>query len=485
MQSKHGSDTTKDVSMMEKKPITRKAKLILATWNIGLFALVWAYYYNSTVYPMKYLLGMVFSTVLYGTLYMFLCNLYKGFRIASNQIGETVFSQFLGFAIADFFLYLQGCLIRNTMINVLPGALTVVMQIMGSAMIVSITKRYMRSHMQPKDTIIIYGRGTKEEEICAFEQRLLQKYAHLFHITKHINERDIAFCMTKEIQKTHTVLLYEVTHHTRKKVMKYAIANKKTLYFTPTIEDITLQGCTEKHLLDTPLQKYNYVYEKPTEYTGKRAFDVTFALFLLVLTAPFMLLSALLIKLEDHGPVFFKQKRCTKGGREFEIIKFRSMIVDAEKKSGATLAFKNDDRITKVGRFIRATRLDELPQLINILKGDMSFVGPRPERPIFYDEIVKEVPEFTYRLRVKGGLTGYAQIYGKYNTVFADKLKLDLLYIENQSFFMDIKLILLTLKIMFMSESTEGIENEKLQKTQKVNEEIENEVLEYEARAVK
>lgn len=470
--------------MMEKKPITRKAKLILATWNIGLFALVWAYYYNSTVYPMKYLLGMAFSTVLYGTLYMFLCNLYKGFRIASNQIGETVFSQFLGFAIADFFLYLQGCLIRNTILNIVPGALTVVMQIVGTAMIVSITKRYMRSHMQPKDTIIIYGRGTKEEEICAFEQRLLQKYAHLFHITKHINERDIAFCMTKEIQKTHTVLLYEVTHHTRKKVMKYAIAHKKTLYFTPTIEDITLQGCTEKHLLDTPLQKYNYVYEKPTEYTGKRAFDVTFALFLLVLTAPFMLLSALLIKVEDHGPVFFKQKRCTKGGREFEIIKFRSMIVDAE-KYGVTPCTENDDRITKVGKFIRATRLDELPQLFNILKGDMSFVGPRPERVEHVEQYTAELPEFAYRMRVKGGLTGYAQIYGKYNTSAYDKLRLDLLYIENQSFFMDLKMILLTLKIMFVAESTEGFDEEKSKNMQEVTACLEEEALEYRARAVK
>lgn len=470
--------------MMEKKPITRKAKLILATWNIGLFALVWAYYYNSTVYPMKYLLGMAFSTVLYGTLYMFLCNLYKGFRIASNQIGETVFSQFLGFAIADFFLYLQGCLIRNTILNIVPGALTVVMQIVGTAMIVSITKRYMRSHMQPKDTIIIYGRGTKEEEICAFEQRLLQKYAHLFHITKHINERDIAFCMTKEIQKTHTVLLYEVTHHTRKKVMKYAIAHKKTLYFTPTIEDITLQGCTEKHLLDTPLQKYNYVYEKPTEYTGKRAFDVTFALFLLVLTAPFMLLSAILIKVEDHGPVFFKQKRCTKGGREFEIIKFRSMIVDAE-KYGVTPCTENDDRITKVGKFIRATRLDELPQLFNILKGDMSFVGPRPERVEHVEQYTAELPEFAYRMRVKGGLTGYAQIYGKYNTSAYDKLRLDLLYIENQSFFMDLKMILLTLKIMFVAESTEGFDEEKSKTMQEVTAGLEEEALEYRARAVK
>jgi len=470
---------------MERKTITRNSKLCLAIWNIGLFGLVWGSYYNDFVYEERYVLGMGFSIVMYGVLYYFLCNLYKGFCIASHQVGETVFSQFLGLGIADLFLYLQGCLVGNAVINLIPGCMTVLAQVLGTAFIIIVTKKYMQKHMKPKDTIVIYGRGIRETEIVAFEQRLLSKYNHLFKINRRINEREIAFCMTKEIQKTHTVLLYEVTNHTRKKVMKYAIAHKKTLYFTPTIEDITLQGCTEKHLLDTPLQKYNYVYDKPTEYTGKRAFDVIFALFLLVLTSPFMLLSAILIKIEDHGPVFFKQKRCTKGGKEFEIIKFRSMVVDAEKKSGATLALKNDDRITKVGHFIRSTRLDELPQLFNILKGDMSFVGPRPERPVFYEEITKEVPEFTYRMRVKGGLTGYAQIYGKYNTAFADKLKLDLLYIENQSFFMDVKLILLTLKIMFMSESTEGIENENTQNTRKANEEHEGEVLEYRARVVK
>lgn len=171
----------------------------------------------------------------------------------------------------------------------------------------------------------------------------------------------------------------------------------------------------------------------------------------------FFLVIAFLIKATDGGPVFYKQLRLTKGRQEFMIYKFRTMIQDAEKDGHARLASEKDDRILPVGRFLRATRLDELPQLINILKGEMSVVGPRPERPELAEEIEKELPEFAYRLKVKAGLTGYAQIYGKYNTTSYDKLKLDLTYIRNYSFFLDLKLMIMTPKIMLMKESTEGV----------------------------
>ena len=172
-----------------------------------------------------------------------------------------------------------------------------------------------------------------------------------------------------------------------------------------------------------------------------------------------MLLTAIAIKLYDGGPVFFKQARCTIGGKVFYIHKFRSMIVDAE-KYGAIPATDKDPRITKVGNVIRATRIDELPQILNILKGEMSIVGPRPERVEHVEKYSKEVPEFSYRLKVKGGLPGYAQIYGKYNTSAYDKLRLDLMYIENYSLLLDIKLILMTLQIMLRKESTEGFKQE-------------------------
>lgn len=445
---------------MEKKNITNAARTLLVLWNIGLFAIVWSLYYNGYTFESYRKLGGIVSCLIYGIIYLFLCHLYKSFRIASMQIGETVFSQVLCFGMADLVLYVECCLIHNHFVNLVPGVLTVLLQIAGSIGLVVATKRYMLGHLPRQSTIIIYGKEVSKQEIQEFKNRLLNKYAHLFDVQKMISEREISFGMEETISKVSTVLLYEVSHRARKKLMKYTIAQKKNMYFTPSIEDITLQGCTEKHLLDTPLLKYDYVYVTPSEYTGKRLFDIVLSLVLLILTSPFMLLTAIAVKLEDGGPIFFKQKRCTKNEREFEIIKFRSMVVDAE-KNGAVLCAKNDNRITKVGNLIRKTRLDELPQLINILKGDMSFVGPRPERKEFIEEFTKELPEFKYRMRVKGGLTGYAQIYGKYNTSAYDKLRLDLTYIENQSFILDLKMIMLTLKIMFIPESTEGFGAEK------------------------
>ena len=154
---------------------------------------------------------------------------------------------------------------------------------------------------------------------------------------------------------------------------------------------------------------------------------------------------------------------------EFYIYKFRSMIEDAEKDGQARLATKNDRRITPVGRVIRKVRIDELPQLFNVLSGEMSFVGPRPERPEIIEKYKEDMPEFSYRTKVKAGITGYAQIYGKYNTLPYDKLKLDLYYIENFSVWLDLKLVILTVKILFTPESTEGIAEGALTAAQPVN----------------
>ena len=194
------------------------------------------------------------------------------------------------------------------------------------------------------------------------------------------------------------------------------------------------------------------------ELFAKRAMDILFSLAGLIIASPFMLIIALLIKLYDGGPVFYKQKRLTKDKKVFEIYKFRSMKVESE-KDGARLAKKEDDRITPVGKVIRNIHFDELPQIFNILKGDMSLVGPRPERPEIAQQYLEEIPEFDYRLKVKAGLTGYAQVYGKYNTTPYDKLKLDLTYIETYSLWQDMKLLMLTFKILFQKENTEGVES--------------------------
>ena len=194
----------------------------------------------------------------------------------------------------------------------------------------------------------------------------------------------------------------------------------------------------------------------------KRTIDIVCALILIILSSPFMIITAILVKCYDGGPVLYKQVRCTRDMKEFKILKFRSMRTDAEKDGVARLASKNDSRITPIGKFIRKVRIDELPQLFNILKGEMSFIGPRPERPEIIKQYQEDMPEFTFRTKVKAGLAGYAQVYGKYNTTPYDKLKLDLYYIENYSVWLDLKLMLLTFKILFVPDSTEGIEDNQI-----------------------
>ena len=189
----------------------------------------------------------------------------------------------------------------------------------------------------------------------------------------------------------------------------------------------------------------------------KRTMDLVLSAIAIVISSPFMLLIAAAIKAYDKGPVFYMQERLTRDGEKFQIIKFRSMRMDSE-QDGAQLAKKNDSRITPVGRILRRTHFDELPQIFNIFKGEMSFVGPRPERESIAKEYEEVIPEFSFRLKVKAGLTGYAQIYGKYNTTPYDKLKLDLTYIEGYSVWLDIKLMLMTFKIIFQKENTEGID---------------------------
>ena len=204
-----------------------------------------------------------------------------------------------------------------------------------------------------------------------------------------------------------------------------------------------------------------FIYDgmNEVERNVKRVFDFLVAFVALVVFSPLFIVCYFSVKHEDGGPAIFKQERIGRFGRPFYIYKFRSMRVDAEKDGVARLASKNDSRITPIGKFIRMVRIDELPQLLNILKGDMTFIGPRPERPEIIKQYLEEMPEFVYRTKVKAGLGGYAQVYGKYNTTPYDKLKLDLFYIENYSVWLDIKLMLLTLKILLKPESTEGIDS--------------------------
>ena len=256
------------------------------------------------------------------------------------------------------------------------------------------------------------------------------------------------------------VLLNDIPSERKNVILKYCFRTNKRVYFTPKISDILVKSSDDLNLFDTPVYLCKNAGMTRMQRMVKRCCDVVFSLLLLIVTSPILVLTAAAIRIEDHGPVFFRQERATLGGKPFMILKFRSMIVDAEKDGRPHPAGEEDDRITKVGHVIRRFRIDELPQLLNILKGDMSIVGPRPERLEHVAAYTEAVPEFVFREKVKGGLTGYAQVYGKYNTTALDKLKLDLIYITNYSFLMDIQIIFETIKVIFNKESTEGFDEE-------------------------
>ena len=230
------------------------------------------------------------------------------------------------------------------------------------------------------------------------------------------------------------------------------------MYLIPRIGDVLMSGATRMHMFHLPMLKVGRYSPTPEYLFLKRALDIVVSGLAFIVLSPIMAAVAIAIKLTDHGPVFYRQCRLTKDGKKFDVLKFRSMRVDAEKDGVARLSSgEHDDRITPVGHFIRKCRLDELPQLINILKGDMSLVGPRPERPEIAVQYERELPEFALRLQAKAGLTGYAQVYGKYNTTPYDKLQMDLMYIANPSLIEDWKILFATVKILFMPESTEGV----------------------------
>ena len=299
---------------------------------------------------------------------------------------------------------------------------------------------------------MIYGEHSPDELIQKINSRR-DKYNVCATASVHLGYEELY----RRVLEYEAVVLCDLPSSLRNPILKFCFDQNKRTYITPKISDIILTGTERIHLFDSPLMLSRNRGLTIEQRFVKRAMDIVLSLLAILLSSPILLLIGLCIKLYDKGPVFYTQERLTRDGEAFQIIKFRSMRMDSE-KDGAQLARKNDDRITPIGRVIRQTHFDELPQIFNILKGEMSFVGPRPERKGIAEEYEQVIPEFGFRLKVKAGLTGYAQIYGKYNTTPYDKLKLDLTYIENYSFWLDIKLMLMTFKIIFQKENTEGID---------------------------
>ena len=427
---------------------------IIVLLEVGIYWIVWTKHYNTILEFPFFRRGNWLMVCLYGILLLFFLTMYGGFKVGVLKKGNVIYSQILSCVLVNGITYLQIALLDKRFHSL---TAIVVMTLVDIICIVlwafSFSWIYTRL-FPPRRLLLIYGGRPA------------------FHLMEKINSREDKYVISgalnveigmdairMAIKNYEGVIIGDVPAHERNALMKYCFAIGVRTYTVPKISDILLRSSEELNIFDSPLYLSRNEGVHFEQRVAKRLMDLVCSGIGLILTLPFFIIIAISIKLTDGGPVFYKQTRLTKWGHPFEIYKFRTMVQDAE-KMGAQLASEHDPRILPIGRLLRATRLDELPQLINVLKGEMSMVGPRPERPELAAEIEKEIPEFSYRLKVKAGLTGYAQIYGKYNTTSYDKLKLDLTYIQNYSMWLDLKLMILTPKIMFMKESTEGVKKD-------------------------
>lgn len=445
--------------MKNYDPYKRIVLFFSSIINIALltstFCVAWFSYYSKQMFNniTFYYKGNLVFIALYALLLVFFSRMYGGLKIGQLRRLEVVLSQALSVFFVNIVTYIVICLLAFAVVNPVPLLL---MTLTEYAIIVFWTIIVMKIYnqlFQPWKMLLIYGDRPAADLIYKVDARR-DKYA--IHDVICVDEGIDA--IAEKVKDFQAVIIGDIPAQKRNEVLKFCYQEGIRAYIMPKISDIILMGADRIHVFDTPLLLSKGYALSVDQRIWKRIMDCVIALIILIITSPIMLISALIIKCYDGGPVFYSQTRCTRGGKEFSIYKFRSMVVDAESDGVAKLAAQNDDRITPFGKFIRAVRIDELPQLINILKGDMSFVGPRPERPEIIEEYIKEMPEFVFRTRVKAGLTGFAQVYGKYNTTPYDKLKLDLFYIENYSLWMDIKLIIMTVKTLLKKEATEGIE---------------------------
>lgn len=395
-----------------------------------------------------------FLIIIYVLLNFILFHYCDGFKFGHIKLSDVTISQWISVFIANFVTYFQICLIFNGMVTPMPMILITLIDFVAASVLSYLFTAIYHVYCIPKRMIMIYG-----NDDAPTLKRKMDTRSDKYQIKRMMSCNEYSFDeITKAIPEYDAVVINDVDAKSRNDLLKFCYKNSIRTYSVPKLSDVIYSGSDDIVLFDTPLKLIRGRGLTPAQRFLKRTMDLVLCFIAMIPSSVIMLIIAAAIKIEDGGSVFYRQKRITKDNREFEILKFRSMIENAEADGKPHPATENDDRITHVGKVIRALRVDELPQLLNIIKGDMSIVGPRPERVEHCELYGQQIPEFEFRNKVKGGLTGYAQVYGKYNTTPLDKLKFDLMYIENYSLALDIKLILMTIRILFKKESTEGFE---------------------------
>ena len=390
---------------------------------------------------------------------LFLTYIYGRYDAGRRKWGQVALSLSITLIITDLVTYLELSIMKTNEANNTTfrleniGILFIVFAIQILVIILmSVVGEKFYFWIHPKERCLIVTGNTMEAQRVSLALGTFEKRYEVSGIISYDDED-----LEKRMVENDTIVLYELPVEERTKIIDFCYQNLKNIYFNPHIADILEQNSRQVIMDDISLFSTRYHMITFEERLVKRFMDTLISLLALIITSPILLVSAIAIKRNDGGKVFFRQKRATVHGRVFEIIKFRTMHENVENFSST----EGDDRITKVGRVLRKYRIDELPQFVNILKGDMSLVGPRPEMLENVEDYEKDLPEFRYRLRMKAGLTGLAQIYGKYNTTSRDKLMLDLMYIENYSLLRDLQLLFQTIFVLFRAEdSTKAFEKD-------------------------
>ena len=438
---------------LREKSILYLFKIIITLLITGMMFLIWFFYYNPKINLPFFEKGHYLMTVVFMAVYLVFTRVYGGFMVGTASVLDLIFSQIIAVGFTAGSSYAIFSLLSYKLVNPVPLIIGfVVFSIIAALWCLAADKVYFRLH-KPKKTIVIFGNKESYESLKGVKgmtKRFLVEEVH-------DSENTTLDFLFKKIIGFDAVFMCGVPSDYRNEILKYCIANDIACFIKPKISDTIIRGGKTIQMMNVPVYRCKRGDTGLIYLAMKRVMDVVLSLIAIILVSPIIIVTAIAVKIYDGGNPFYRQTRLTKDGKEFEVIKFRTMIQDAEKDGVARLAKENDDRITPIGKFMRKVRLDELPQLFNILKGDMSFVGPRPERPEIAKQYEKDMPEFALRLQVKAGLTGYAQVYGKYNTPPYDKVQMDLMYVANQSIIEDLKLMLMTFKILFIPSSTEGV----------------------------
>lgn len=444
-----------------KRILSFFTSLILIGGFVCAFAFVWYNYYvgievngisGKEIFS-YYRKGHWVVIGIYAIIMMLFMKVYNSYKIWYLKTEDAIYSQIISIVCTNFIEYFQISLIGKDFMPVAPMVGLTIFDLLFSAVWTLTCTKMFRAIYPPRRMIMVYD-GSQNAEILIEKMSLrTDKYI----ICKAVNVSTGYENIIQEILNYDAVIICDIDHNIKSKLIKYCFSNRQRAYITPSISDIIIRGADDVTLFDTPLMLCRNKGLSFEQRLLKRTFDIVVSGIALIPLSIVMLCCAIAIKVEDGGKVFYRQVRLTKDGKQFKIIKFRSMVENAEEK-GIQLATDNDNRITKVGAILRKYRLDEIPQLINILKGDMSIIGPRPERPELTEEYEKTMPEFGFRLHVKAGLTGYAQVTGKYDTTPYDKLKMDLMYIENYSALLDLRIILMTIKIILFPVKTNAEE---------------------------